>query len=308
MVDFESAHFVGTLFLRIKQAPPAPREKNDKTYNTNDEIKKNHCERSLQCDYFANKKRKFQAIVKGRFRTPLSMSRCVTGQIFERPAGKLPARWVVNNFIKFVSILAPQLDASLDDNNPRFLTPLVATAHTVFSEEDEHEKSRTWDGQKSINRSAQSKTCDRHLNIDVGDDLKEPSSVESSSILSDLAVDSNLGITIPDTTSFSATKRSSARKKIFNAISANRKPEPRFNTHKIYTFEFYQHLLDFGDELAVDMGRVGGMVPLAQAMDGQPLKMMAAYRRSGIGNTLDSLWSFDIFHESLYSYAEMALD
>ena len=308
VVDFESAHFVGTLFLRIKQAPPAPRGKNDKTYNTKDEIKKDHCERSLQRDYFANKKRKFQAIVKGRFRTPLSMSRCVTGQMFERPAGKLPARWLVNNFIKFVSILAPQLDASLDDNKPRFLTPLVATAHTVLSEGDEHEKSRTLDGQNSIKLSPRSKNCDRHLNIDLGDNLKEPSSVKSSSILSDLAVDSNLGITIPDTTSFSATKRSLARKKIFNAISANRKPEPRFDTHKIYTFEFYQHLLDFGDELAVDMGRVGGMVPLAQAMDGQPLKIMAAYRRSEIGNELDSLWSFDIFHESLYSYAEIALD
>jgi hypothetical protein len=60
--------------------------------------------------------------------------------------------------------------------------------------------------------------------------------------------------------------------------------------------------------LAVDMGRIGGMIPLAQSMDGQPLKIMAAYRSSEIKQELDSLWSFDIFHESLYSYAQTALE
>jgi hypothetical protein len=52
------------------------------------------------------------------------------------------------------------------------------------------------------------------------------------------------------------------------------------------------------------MGRIGGMVPLAQAMDGQPLKILAAYRHNeGNHEELDTLWSFDIFHESLYPYA-----
>lgn len=46
------------------------------------------------------------------------------------------------------------------------------------------------------------------------------------------------------------------------------------------------------------------MVPLAQAMDGQPLKILAAYRQNeGNHEELDTLWSFDIFHESLYPYA-----
>merc|ERR1712238_523057 len=59
-------------------------------------------------DYFANRKRRFQAVVKGCFRTPLSMSRCVTGQLFDRSAGPLPARWIVKSIIKFISILAPR--------------------------------------------------------------------------------------------------------------------------------------------------------------------------------------------------------
>ncbi len=284
-----------------------PRGEDDKSSQSKDDIDKRQSDGKLQRDYFANKKRKFQAVIKGRFKTSLSMSRCVTGQIFERPAGKLPARWIVNNFIKFFSILAPQLDVSLDENKPRFLTPLVATAHTVLCEKDECKKSRSLDDRNSTNLSSHSKERDRHLHLDKNDNLQEPPSVESSSILSDVDIYRSEGITVPDTTSFSAANRSLARKKIFNTISAKKKSQPRFDTDKTYTFEFYQHLLDFGDELAVDMRMVGGMVPLAQAMDGQPLKIMAAYK-SEIGDKLESLWSFDIFHESLYSYAEAAFD
>lgn len=98
VVDFESKHFIGTLFLRIKQVPPHGR--NDRINQDDDE--------NNQRDYFANKKRKFQAVVKGSFKTPLSLSRCMTGQLFERPAGPLPARWIVKSFIKFISILAPR--------------------------------------------------------------------------------------------------------------------------------------------------------------------------------------------------------
>jgi len=56
------------------------------------------------------------------------------------------------------------------------------------------------------------------------------------------------------------------------------------------------------------MGKIGGMIPLVQAMDGQPLKIMAAYGESEENQELDTLWSFDIFHESLYPYAESALE
>jgi len=292
VIDFESTNFVGSLLLRIKDAPPISRRNKNKEDHYGQE------------SYFTNRKRRFQAVIKGKFKKPLPMSDCVTGQVFERPAGKLPGKWVVKQLIRFFTILAPQLDASLDGNKPRFLSPLVATAHTVLSEdEDEHPSDRN-----SIDSSLRLKQRDRHLDLDVEADLQEPHSLDSSSVLSSLATNTDLGITIPDTTSFSATNRSLTRKKIFNSLSANRTPEPRFDTDKIYTFEFYQHLLDFGDELALDMGRIGGMIPLAQALDGQPLKIMAAYRSGEVGDDLEPLWSFDIFHESLYSYVQMAGD
>ena len=115
MVDFESKHFIGTLFLRIKQVPSHRRKErinqDDDINNTVEDGQNN------QGDYFADKKRKFQAIVKGSFKTPLSLSRCMTGQLFERPAGPLPARWIVKCFIKFISILAPRKSFLFNSKN-----------------------------------------------------------------------------------------------------------------------------------------------------------------------------------------------
>jgi hypothetical protein len=136
------------------------------------------------------------------------------------------------------------------------------------------------------------------------DAVEEPPSVEAKSVLT--AISDDLGVYVPDTTNSSVAGRMKARKKIFNALAAKKSSEPRFLTDAEYVFEFYQHLLDFGEEMAVDLGRVGGKVGLAQATDGQPLKIMAAYQDHD-SQELDTLWSFDIWHESLYPYAEMAI-
>jgi Protein of unknown function (DUF1769) len=134
--------------------------------------------------------------------------------------------------------------------------------------------------------------------------IEEPSSVSENSILSFVSED--VGVSVPDTTMSSLAGRMKARKKLFNTLAARQSTKPCFDTTKEYCFEFYQHLLDFGDELAVDMGRIGGKVGLGRITDGQPLKILAAYKEE-VNHELDTLWSFDIWHESLYSFASKAL-
>ena len=265
VIDFESSHFIGTLLMRIKQAP---KSKNVEYQSSS---------------YFDKKKRKFQSIIKGRFKTPLPMSQCVTGQSFERPAGKLPARWIVTSFVRFVSTLAPQLEATIDGDEPRFLTPLVATAHTALAKPKKNDD----------------------LSREMEDGVEEPPSVDATSLLMDVKRELNMAVS--DTTKSSITNRMKARKKAYNSVAANKQDKPLFSLDKEYTFEFYQHLLDFSDELAVDMGRPIGKVGLAQATDGQPLKFMSAHQ-DPISGDLNSLWSFDIWHESLFTYAEQALE
>ena len=121
----------------------------------------------------------------------------------------------------------------MDGNKPRFLTPLVATAQTVIVEDDDVTENVDCCLPPSGNGG-------RRLKINTEVALQEPSTIEPSSILSDLPTNSSLGINIPNTTTSSVASRMSVRKNVFNKIAAKENLEPRFETKKIYTFEFFQ--------------------------------------------------------------------
>ena len=299
VIDFESKHFVGTVLMRIKEAPSC--------------VSGDACGEE---SYFDGKKRRFQAVVKGKFKSPLRMSECVTGQVFTRPAGSLPPRWVVTSFVKFVSTLSPQLEVCLHGVEPRFLSPLVATAHTVLekpttentrvpsdeSSQDEENAS------KSPGMSSQDDNDDRLYNYqvyagahDIEAHIEEPPATDPTSLMKHINGASQLF------DAGSIARRQKLRKKSYNQISAQRAEEPCFQLDKEYCFEFYQHLLVFGDSLALDMGRPIGQVNLAPITDGQPIKFVSAHRDAVTGE-LEELWSFDIWHESLYPYAHAAED
>ena len=230
------------------------------------------------------------------------MNECVTGQIFDRPAGKLPAGVIVNSFIRFVSILAPQLEVTLEGDRPRFLTPLVATAQTVCA--------KPYISASPGAVEPQSETEDKLVNFaiyagssDMEDDVVEPCPTDPTSLLQ-VATASGKDKKI-DT----VTARMKYRKKVFNQGAASKATTPKFDLNKEYTFEFYQHLLIFDDDtdLMVDMGRTLGKHGLARALNGQPLRFVAAHRDPSATDGLAALWSFEIWHSALYGYAERAL-
>lgn len=284
VIDFESAHFVGTLLMRIRDIPKAEKESEEN-----------------EKSYFENRKRRFQAIVKGKFKTPLKMCECVTGQAFSRRAGKLPAKWIVSTFVKFVSTLAPQLEATIDGNSPCFLVPLVATAHTVRVE-PYVTMTKVFENEIMDERLFNYSVYAGSTDIDM-EDSEEPHPCDASSIMQDAHRD--LGISLPSKNSkLSVPSRMKLRKKTFNSISAQKSLTPCFSLENEYTFEFYQHLLIFHEkEFVLDMGRPIGKVPLSPATDGQPIKFLSAHRDPKTG-TLDSLWSFDIWHESMFTLAK----
>jgi hypothetical protein len=301
VIDFETKHFVGTLLMRIKDVSAL--------------LDKSSYQ---QESYFDGKKRKFQAIIKGKFKTALPMSQCVTGQAFERPAGKLPGRLVVNAAIKFISTLAPQLEVTLDGNEPRFITPLVATAHTVLVEDyirpetemtdSDAAGSAEWTMEEMKERTDPKleKLVNYHVyagSTDMECDVIEPPTDVTTSILQTVEGQSELG------ESSTVSARMKHRKKIFNKIAASRNALPCFRTDQQYTFEFYQHLLIFTDtdDLKLDLGRALGYAGLARPLNGQPIKCMAAHKHSE-STALDTLWSFDIWHHSLYGLAQQALN
>ena len=280
VVDFESPRFVGTLLMRVAGASSV-----DATH------------KQTETSYFDGKKRQFQVVVKGRFRKEgIPMSECVTGQVFDHAAGKLPARFIVNAFIKFISTLAPQLEVELDGDRPRFLTPLVATAHTV---QVKHHDSRALtctscsasDKEKLVNFSVYAGS------ESMEEEVEEPPSDAETSVMG--TVDASDRAAGPDT---SIPWRRAARKKTFNHVAAEKAVAPTFDTFKEYTFEFYQHLLLLSEpeDFKINMGAM--QVGLTRPLNGQPIKIFAAQRSNDLLKS--AIWSFDIWHQSLYKYAK----
>ncbi len=271
VIDFESDLFIGTACLRLKNARMSACAGDG---SSNDLPSPN---------YFDNKKRTFQAIIRGRFKKRIPMSECVTGQMFTRPAGTLPPRLIVKAAVLLMSHLAPQLQSRLEGDCPRFLSPLCSTAQTAYR------------------RKRQQNTDD--ADGDLEDELQEPHPSAPSSLIQSLPQSSMENRpTLFDTDNKACIKK---RKKAFDKLFSTGSVEPSFCPQSEYCFEFFQHLILF-DKFALDFPKPVGQHSLKKMLNGQPLQMLAMHQKQKEKNKpeeLKRLWSFDIWHESLYEDA-----
>ena len=281
VVDFESEIFIGTLLLRVRDISSAlPRSGNkEATYS---DANKHY--------YFNKKRRTFQAVVKGRFKKHgIPMSECITGQVFNRPAGYLPPRLIVKGAVSIISRLAPQLQARLEGDCPRFLSPLVSVAQTVLTNPSNKD----------------SATEERSIE----DNLCEPQASHQSSIIQSIRTSGAgefIGISSTSSENAPVTFRIKTRKRAFEKLYARSIKTPTFDPDLEYTFEFFQHLITF-DDFCLDFVKPIGKHSLHGMLNGQPLKFMSAHQTAFEGKeALDWLWCFDLWHESLYEDALIA--
>lgn len=266
VIDFESDLFIGTACLRLKNAPASTSE-----YVSDD-------------DYFRDRKRTFQAVIRGKFKKRIPVSECMTGQLFNRPAGVLPPRVMIKAAVLLISRLAPQLQSRLEGDCPRFLSPLCSAAQTVF-----------------MSKSRRISDTDE----DLENDLQEPLPSDPSSFIKMLP-HASIGkrALSPD-----VKTRIKERKRAFDKLYSSGDKEPSFCTESEYCFEFFQHLIIF-DKYALDFPKPIGQHSLKRILNGQPLKILALHQERNANTTrevvdecMTRLWSFDIFHESLYDDA-----
>jgi hypothetical protein len=221
VIDFESDLFVGSLLLRIRYTNGTTQEPYDDTKG-----------------YFMGMNRRYQAVVRGRFKKSIPLIQLRTGFQFDRPCGKLPAKFILRGCIKALSFFAPQLDAKMEGNKPHSLTPLGSTPQAICVDHDK--------AQESIQIvHSEPKENERTL-------LGHASQASSS------------------------LQRARARKKAFDKLFVNKSEEPRTDLSKVYTFEFLQHLFNF-ENFSIELGSMLGSVALKDILDGQPLQIMAAH-------------------------------
>ncbi|CAJ1930743.1 unnamed protein product [Cylindrotheca closterium] len=220
VIDFETDDFEGTFLLRLRFSEGTTPEPYDDNIG-----------------YFEGLNRRYQAIVRGRFKKQIPLTELSTGFRFERPCGKLPPKWILRGAIKVLKFFAPQLDARLDGQHPHSLSPLGSTPQSILVETEES---------------------------DYLDDIREEPTEGRNTLLGEASG------------AESTMQRAKFRKRNFDKLFVHGSKEEMTDTSKIYTFEFLQHLFDF-EEFSIELGSMVGSIKLEEVLDGQPLQFMATH-------------------------------
>eukprot|EP00574_Skeletonema_japonicum_P005690 CAMPEP_0201729094 /NCGR_PEP_ID=MMETSP0593-20130828/17971_1 /ASSEMBLY_ACC=CAM_ASM_000672 /TAXON_ID=267983 /ORGANISM="Skeletonema japonicum, Strain CCMP2506" /LENGTH=506 /DNA_ID=CAMNT_0048221379 /DNA_START=32 /DNA_END=1552 /DNA_ORIENTATION=+ len=270
VIDFETELFAGTALFRIRDC------NTDALSTGNSSIASKH-------DYFGDKNRKYQVCIRGRFKKPVVMATCVSGLLLDRPLvisrkvnSNAPPRWILRAAVKIANILSPRMDAELECDHPRVLSPLCSTAQTIR------------------------KHAQKEDPVHLDDPQEEPHPNSTASLVADLK---KSGADESD------ANYAQYRKRTFNNIyddyvQSNSNVSPHFDDSE-YTFEFLQHLVDYND-LSLDLGRAMGKMTLGAGLRGQPVRIIAVSKptdeQGGISeavlNDTTSLWAFDLWHAS----------
>ena len=261
VTDFESPLFEGTLIVRIRDC-----------HGTTDEATQQ------EEGYFHGLNRRYQVVVRGKFKTTVPLTECMTGfqyvslvpspdalalthhilHSLDRPAGKLPAKWMVNGVLNVVRFFAPQLQTCIDGDRPYSLSPLGSTPQALV----------VGDTSTNLAASQQEPTQAQHTLLGQASDAQ------------------------------TSLQRAKLRKKQFDKLFANQSSTPVTNSDATYTFEFLQHLFHFHD-FCIELGSLLGSIPLAPLLDGQAMQIMAC-----TGADRQKIWSFDVWHECLLDDAQ----
>lgn len=231
--------------------------------------------------YFHGVNRRYQAVIRGRFKTPLPWTDLLTGFHLERPCGRLPPKFIVKSALKVISFFAPQLQAQINGPNPHCLTPLGSTPQSIM----------VHDTPDSSAENCPVETFNSCIGL-IDDVMSEPT-MDQNALLQEASSNP------------SSMHRARFRKKNFDRIyaaaknsSASQGGSPSnckkllTDPSKVYTFEFLQHLFDF-EHFSIELGSVLGSIPLAPILHGQPLQIMAC------DSEIRYLWGFELWHASL---------
>jgi hypothetical protein len=221
VTDFETDLFEGSLLVRIRNTEGTCEE----AYDDNK-------------GYFKGMNRRYQVVIRGKFKKAIPLTECLSGFQLARPCGKLPPKFIFKGALKVISFFAPQLQVKLDGQNPSCLTPFGSTPQTIIVQQDGE-------------------------TLDMEGLHQEP--VEAKHTVLGEASGSS-----------SALQRAKSRKKAFDKLFTQKSKTPLADTNKVYTFEFLQHLFNFQD-FTIELGSIMGSVKFQGILEGQPLQIMAMH-------------------------------
>lgn len=260
VVDFESQLFLGTLMLRLRESNGTLEE----PYK--DEL-----------SFFADQEIRYQAVLRGQFKKELPFSDMLTGNLFRRPFGKIPPKFVMWAATKIIQFFAPQLHMKVEKcDRPSVLSPFGSAPRVIIVED----------------------APTKHSGI-MTNPLSEPQAASKSILKRENPLADPL-------------ERSRARKKQMDQAFMAKCTDPMSDPSKLYTFEFLQHLLDY-QKFQINLSQ-SIHVGLKEILDGQPLQLMAGYKKGERTEKMEEslvdmaeLFAFEIWHTCLWEDAKSHL-
>ncbi|CAB9497488.1 expressed unknown protein [Seminavis robusta] len=257
VTDFETPLFEGSLLVRLRHVDGGATNTDPKTMEYDDNV-----------GYFAGLNRRYQVVIRGKFKSEIPYTDLFAGMVMNRPYGRLPPKWIMKGAIKVLSFFAPQLQVELDGPRPKTMAPLGSTPQALIVQE----------------------VGPNDVLAPLDGEVEEP--VRAAQTL--------LGVACPGATSL---QRARGRKKAFDKLFSSKTRGPMTKTdtgskETYYTFEFLQHLVNFQD-FSVELGNLLGSIPIAPIFAGAPIPIMAMVKEGE-----QKLWSFDLWHQSLVEGAK----
>lgn len=198
----------------------------------------------------------------------------------------LPSKWALRAAVKVAGVFSPRMDADLECEHPRILSPLCSSAQTIIVS-------------RNYNSGGGNSTRIEEL-------LKEPPISSDASLVKDICK----SLTTNHNKHASTINPTQQRKCLFDDVydvhtdsssQAGNSSTVCFDPNAEYTFEFLQHLIDYND-LSLDLGKIIGKVKLSGGLRGQPARFVSVVKKrrhvKPTPDNLDFLWSFDIWHKS----------
>jgi len=106
-IPIDTAFFTGVMYVLIQGLEHAP------------------------VSFFHTRRRCFQYVVQGRFKTTIPCSTVYTGQAWDQPLAKAPPSWLQSLLLPFIRNIQPGLQMSFTGDNPYILSPLMSTMQTI---------------------------------------------------------------------------------------------------------------------------------------------------------------------------------
>ena len=261
ITEFESELFDGSMLLRMRHTEGTTKE----PYSDNK-------------GYFHGMNRRYQVVMRGRFKKSVDWTDCFAGLQLERPVTNMPPKYVVKGALKVISFFAPQLRAKFNGPRPHSLTPLGSTPQSL-------------------------RVSEPGSGVPLEGTHVEP--LETSETLVGKA-----------STQSSSLSRARVRKRAVDKLVAQglKQHESMLRTlpEKEYTMEFLQHLFQASD-FTVQLGPLLGQLCLIDSLDGQPLQILSLHQEHSLTSSMTKeeltqvpqtpIWSFDVWYERLYERA-----